>query len=98
MKLVPCDLNETLNAKKPYSDIFNTVSEFICSEESCVKVTGWTHKNVYSARSSFARCIKNSGFTNIVATIINHELYLMHRDTAETVEAFNRALDGLKEL
>lgn len=86
MKLIPYDL-EKLPCKMKKTKMLEVLDEFVKSGYPCVKLEGWTHKNVESLRTSLCKAINHFGFNGIKVVIRKKEAFLINENVAPRLNA-----------
>ena len=79
MKLVPYDF-EKLSCKMKRTKMLKVLDEFVKSGHQCVKLEGWTHKNVESLRGVINKSIARFGSNGIKVVIRKKEVFLVNEN------------------
>ena len=78
MKLVPYDATK-VNAYKPCKNQ-KLIQEFLDSNQKCVKIEDFPHKNATVCRSVIGNSIKRMGITNVIIATRRGMVFLIRTD------------------
>ena len=60
MRLVSHNLEDLMiEVKRPNSDIYSMLTEFLNGNDDCAKIEDWTHKSAYCCAASVAYSVKH---------------------------------------